>query len=258
MYKLMPFTRRAVAAAAAFSSLAVAPTLRAQAACAVGEATVRAGDARLARFSPLPVDSMTMSLDREGQARQFGSYSQHVERANYGGRAALLFIQRGTSPRGVSLDSIWVDAHSWAPLRHYSTAPGNVIDLVYANGRATGRVTNGDTVRAVNDPLPEGTLEFSVVNTAVRAVPVCEGSVVRAAGYDPSTGKMREAVVRVLGGERVEIGGAPRDVWTTEVKLDDRTVQIRVDRGTGRELEWRMTGPNGGVMRGVSAIFTPR
>ncbi|HEX8904689.1 MAG TPA: hypothetical protein VF771_07590, partial [Longimicrobiaceae bacterium] len=121
-----------------------------------------------------------------------------------------------------------------------------------------GRVTKGDTVRAVDEALPAGTLDHSVAATAVHALPFCEGAAFRFGGYDPAEGSMRDAVYHVLGAERVEIGGAMRDVWTAEVRVADRMVRMHVDRATGQELDWAMPGPGGAILRGVSRIPATR
>lgn len=256
MYRLMPFTRRALAAAAALSSLAAAPRLAsAQAACAAGESTIRAGDARLASFRPIAADSIDMTLEREGASRPFGVYTQHVERTTANGAAALLFVQRAQSPRGVMVDSIWVDARGWAPIRHVASTPGSHLDVAYRGGRVTGHEMRGDTMQSIDQPIPEGTFDYSVANAAVAALPLCEGAVIRVGGYDPAAGQIRDLTFHVLGGERVPIGGAPREVWTLDAQMAGRTVRIHVDRASGRELQWAVAGPGGGTLRGTSQIF---
>lgn len=256
MYRLMPFTRRALAAAAAFASLAAVPAA-AQGGCTAGETTLRVGDPRLARYTPLAVDSLEMVVEREGTSRAFGNYAQHVHRTTENGAPALLFVQRGSTPRGIGVDSIWVDARTWAPLRHVASTPGSTVNVTYRNGRITGRVTQGDSVRAIDAEVPPGMFDYSVASAAVKGMPLCEGAAIRVAGYDAVTGP-RETVYRILRAERVEIGGAPRDVWTADVQVGDRTVRMHLDRATGRELDWSFSGPNGAVLRGVTQIFTTR
>ncbi|HYH79449.1 MAG TPA: hypothetical protein VEX86_06620 [Longimicrobium sp.] len=258
MYRLMPFTRRVLTAAAVVSSLAGAPAiLAAQGACSAGEVTLRAGDPRLAGISPLPLDSMEMSMEREGANRSFGTYTQHVQRASVNGAPAHLFVQRAATPRGTSLDSIWVDARSWVSLRHVAATPGGGMNVTFQGGRVTGRVTEGDSARQVDAEVPAGSFDYSVGSAAVKGIPLCEGAVIRVAGYDPMRGP-RETIYRILRAERVEIGGAPRDVWTADVQVGDRTVRMHLDRATGRELDWSIAGPNGATMRGTSRIFTTR
>lgn len=257
MYRLMPFTRRALAAAAVLSSLAAAlRTTVGQFACVAGEATIRAGDARLARFTPLAIDSVVMTMEREGESRAFGTYVQHVERTRVNGAPALLFVQRTATPRGVALDSTWVDARTWAPIRHVADVPGHSFDVTYRDGRVTGHGMHGETAQTIDQALPEGTFDFSVGSTAMRALPMCEGALLRVGGYDPATGQIREVAYRVVGAERVEIGGAPREVWTADAQTAGRTVRLHIDRATGRELQWAASGPGGATLRGVSQIFT--
>ncbi|HEX8906178.1 MAG TPA: hypothetical protein VF771_15120, partial [Longimicrobiaceae bacterium] len=82
MYRLMPFTRRALAAVTALSCVMAAPRLLpAQAACAAGETTVRAGDPRLPGYTPRD-ENIEMTMERDGAARPFGSYQQHAERTS--------------------------------------------------------------------------------------------------------------------------------------------------------------------------------
>jgi hypothetical protein len=259
MYRLMPFTRRALTVAAAFASLtaAIPATAAAQGACTAGESTVRVGDPRLARFTTPALDSMEMTVEREGASRAFGTYTQHVQRVTENGTTALLFVQRSSTPRGVGLDSIWVDARSWAPLRHVAATPGGTVNVAYRNGRITGRVTEGDSARAIDAEVPAGMFDYSVASIAVKSLPLCEGAVIRVTGYDAASGP-RETVYRILRGERVEIGGAPRDVWTADVQVGERTVRMHLERATGRELDWTLSGPNGAVMRGTSRIFNTR
>jgi len=259
MFRLMPFTRRALAAAATLSALAIGPRLTlAQGGCTAGETTIRAGDARLARLTAIPADSIQMTMEREGAVRPFGAYSQHVSRTSVSGRPALLFAQRGSSPRGTALDSIWVDARTWAPIRHWADTPGNRFDVSYRDGRVTGRAMHGDTAKTIDQALPEGTFDHSVTSTAIRAVALCPGAVIRVSGYDPARGEIAETVHRVVSAESVEIGGAPRDVWAMEVAVGGRTVKMHVDRATGRELDWAVTGPGGATLHGTSQIFGDR
>jgi len=212
--------------------------------------------ARLARATPDALDSMQMQMERQGETRPFGTYTQRVERTSLNGTQALLFVQRSTTPRGLSLDSIWVDARSWAPLKHVASSPVGSVDATYRNGRITGRTMRGDTTKALDAAIPEGTLDYSTTNAAVRALPLCEGAVVRVSGFDPATGDVREAVYRVVGAERVEIGGAPRDVWTVDVTVNNRTVRMHIDRATGRELDWALPpAANGVTVKSTSQIF---
>ncbi|HEU4560331.1 MAG TPA: hypothetical protein VFS20_20950 [Longimicrobium sp.] len=257
MYRLMPFTRRALIAAAALSVLHAASDTAAQEGCTAGETTVRVGDPRLARYTPIAVDSLDMVVEREGASRAFGSYAQHVHRVTENGAAALLFVQRGSTPRGIGVDSIWVDARTWAPLRHVANTPGSTMNVSYRDGHVTGRVTEGDSVKTVDAEVPPGMFDYSVASQAVKSLPMCAGAVIRVSGYDAAHGP-RETVYQILRAEQVEIGGAPRDVWTADVQVGDRTVRMHIDRATGRELDWSFSGPNGAVLRGVSQIFNTR
>ena len=257
MYRLMPFTWRALTAAAALSALIAASDASAQEGCTAGETTVRVGDPRLARYTPIAVDSLDMVVEREGASRAFGSYAQRVHRVTENGAPALLFVQRGSTPRGVGVDSIWVDARTWAPLRHVANTPGSTVNVTYRNGRITGRVTQGDSARAIDAEVPVGMFDYSVASAAVKSLPLCEGAVIRVSGYDAASGP-RQTVYQILRAEQVEIGGASRDVWTAEVQVGDRTVRMHIDRATGRELDWSFSGPGGAVLRGVSQIFNTR
>lgn len=258
MYRLMPFTRGALTAAAVLSALVAASNAAAaQGGCTAGETTVRVGDPRLARYTPNAVDSMEMVVEREGASRAFGSYAQHVHRVTENGAPALLFVQRSSTPRGVGVDSIWVDARTWAPLRHVANTPGNTVNVTYRDGRITGRVTQGDTARTVDAEVPAGVFDYSVASIAVKSLPLCEGAVIRVSGYDAAGGP-RETVYQILRAEQVEIGGAPREVWTADVQVGDRTVRMHIDRATGRELGWSFSGPGGAVLRGTSQIFNTR
>jgi hypothetical protein len=139
-----------------------------------------------------------------------------------------------------------------------ANGPGNQFDVTFRGQRVTGRQMRGDTAKTIDRELPEGTLDYSVSNSSLRAIPLCDGVVIRAGGYDPSRDTIVETVHRVAGAERIDIGGAPRDVWTMDVTVADRTVRLHIDRATGRELDWTVNGPGGATMRGTSQIFTDR
>ena len=260
MFRLMPFTRRTLATAAALASLVAIPALaQPPAVCGAAETSVRTGDARLARFTPLAPDSVEMTLEREGApARAFGVFTQRVERVRVDGRQALLFVQRGTAPRGVAIDSVWVDARTWAPIRHVAQLINGSFDVAYRDGRAVGRRMRGDTAVAIDEAIPAGTFDYSVGSIAVRAMPWCEGATIRVSGFDPATASVRDVVYHVLGADEVEIGGAKRGVWAADVAVGGRTVRTLVDRATGRELAWKADMPNGSSLRGTSVVFGGR
>jgi hypothetical protein len=122
------------------------------------------------------------------------------------GTPALLFVQRSSTPRGVGLDSIWVDARSWAPLRHVAATPGGTVNVSYRNGRIAGRVIEGDSARTIDAEVPGGMFDYSVASMAVKSLPLCEGAVIRVAGYDAAHGPRdrRRAARRV---DRRRAGG---------------------------------------------------
>jgi hypothetical protein len=253
MYRLMPFSRRALRAAATLALLA-APALHAQAACAPGAVTLRTGEPRLASFTPFPDDTIDMVFEREGTTRPLGTYVQHVEAARVGAARAWLFVQTATTQRGTGVDSIWVDARTWAPLRHVAATPQHRFDVAYRDGRAKGTVVFGaDSTRERDDALPVGMFDYSVGSAAFGAAALCPGVAVRIPGYDPA-GILRERdiVMRVLSAGTVTIGGAPREVWDVEADVGDRVVRMHVDPATGRQLDWSVTGPNGVTMRGTA------
>ena len=253
MYHLMPFTRRALQAAALLSLFA-AP-VAAQAVCVPSAATLRTGDPRLASFTPPAVDTVDMVFEREGQARPLGTYVQHVTSATVGGTRAWLFVQTSTTPQGTMLDSVWIDARTWAPLRHVAVTPQHKFDVAYRGGRVKGTVAFGaDSTRERDEPIPAGMFDYSVASAAVGAGALCAGAAVRVSGYDPTSGP-REITMRVLSAETVTIGGAPREVWNVETDIGDRVVKMHIDRATGRQLAWSVAGPNGITMRGTTRVF---
>ena len=256
MYHLMPFTRRALAAAAALASAALplaAPSARtastAPAACAAAETTLKVGDPRLASFTPFPVDTVDMVMERAGTVRN-GLFTQQTVRTGRDGRDTWLTVQVSQTPMGLSLDSVWVDARTWAPIRHVSTFPGGRVDVTYGGGRVTGTLVRGDTTRAVDQPLDAGIFELSVASDAVGAVPLCPGSVVRVSSYDPTAG-LRDSEFRMLGSESVEIGGRQYAGFAIATTVNQRAVKLYLDPATRHLFAWQAEG--GGVtMRGAS------
>jgi len=264
MYRLMPFTRRSLATASLAAVLALAAaSLAAQAAhpiatsgaCAAGESTLRVGDPRLASFTPFPADTVDMVMERGGTVRN-GLFTQQTVRTRRDGRDAWLTVQRSQTPMGASLDSVWVDAGTWAPIRHVSTFPGGRVDVTYAGGRVTGTLVRGDTTRAVDQPLDAGIFEMSVSSDAVAAVPLCPGSVVHVSSYDPAVG-MRESEFRLLGSESVEIGGRQYTGFAVATTVNQRTVKLYVDPATHHLFAWQAEG-QGVKMRGTSRFLPGR
>jgi hypothetical protein len=253
MYRLMPFTRRALQAASALALLS-APALSAQTACVAGETTLHTGDPRLAALTPLSADTVDLVFEREGVSRPMGSYTQTAQAARVGSTRAWLFVQTSTTPGGVMLDSVWVDARSWAPLRHVAATPQHRFDVAYREGRVRGSISFGaDSTRERDVPLPAGMFDYSVGAELLALGGLCPGTVLRIPGYDPTQGP-REMVMRVVSAETVVIGGAPREVWNVESGTDGRIVRMQVDRATGRQLAWSVAGPGGATMRGTSRI----
>jgi len=122
MYRLMPFTHRALAAAATLAAMAGplgAQATHAAAArgCAAVTTTLRVGDPHLASFVPTPADTVDMVMERGGQTRN-GLFTQQTVRKQRNGRDTWLTVQSSQTPMGASLDSVWVDARTWAPIRH--------------------------------------------------------------------------------------------------------------------------------------------
>jgi hypothetical protein len=254
----MPFTWRALGAA--FAAAALAGQLTAQAAhttvapggCAAAETTLRVGDARLASFAPTPVDTVDMVMERGGQVRN-GLFTQHTVRTQRDGRDVWLTAQSSQTPMGPSLDSVWVDARTWAPLRHFSTFPGGRVDVTYASGHVTGTLVRGDTTRAVDQALDPGIFELSVSGDVMSAVELCPGSVVRVSSYDPAVG-MRESEFRLLGAESVEIGGRQYTGFAVATTVNQRAVKLYLDPADRHLFAWHAEG--GGVtMRGTSRFL---
>jgi hypothetical protein len=258
----MPFTRRGLAAAAALAAAAgplAAQSARgvstAPATCAPAETTLKVGDPRLASFTPFPVDTVDMVMERAGTVRS-GLFTQQAVRTRRDGRDAWLTVQVSQTPMGASLDSVWVDARTWAPIRHFSTFPGGRVDVTYGGGRVTGTLVRGDTTRAVDQPLDAGIFEMSVSSDAVGAVPLCPGSVVRVSSYDPTAG-MRESEFRMLGTESVAIGGRQYAGFAVATSVNQRTVKLYIDPATRHLFVWQAEG-QGVTMRGTSRFLPAR
>jgi hypothetical protein len=269
MYRLMPFSPRSLAAAVSAAALAVAAgSLTAQApashaahtaaapgACVAGETTLKVGDARLASFTPFAVDTVDMVLERGGTMANAIS-TQHTVRSRQNGRDAWLLVQWSQTPRGESTDSVWVDASTWAPLRHVSTFPGGGVNVTYAGGRVTGTATRRDTVRTVDEALGAGTFDLSASADAVGVVALCPGSVVHVSSYDPGVGP-RESEFRMVGTESVDIGGRQYAAFVVETITPPRTIRLYLDPATRRVFAWRAQGESI-TMRGTSRSLPGR
>jgi len=267
MYRLMPFSGRTLAAALSAAAIAIAAhpaaaqsaahpiSANSPAGCAAGETTLAVGDARLASFTPFPADTVDIVMERAGTTLN-GLSTQHAVRSRHNGRDAWLLVQWSQTPRGVSLDSIWADARTWAPLRHVSTYPGGSANVTYAGGRVTGTVTSGDTARAVDQALGAGIFDLSTSPDAMGAVELCPGAVVHVSSYDPAIG-MRDSDFRFIGNESVEIGGRQYAAFAAEVKTGPRTVRLYIDPATHHVFAWRAEG-QGMSMRGTSRFLPGR
>lgn len=260
MYRLMPFTRRSLTAASLAAALAfVAGPLAAQAAhavgCTAGESTLKVGDPRLASFTPFPVDTVDMVMERGGQVRN-GLFTQQTVRGRRDGHDAWLTVQASQTPMGASLDSVWVDARTWAPIRHVSTFPHGRVDATYAGGRVTGTLVRNDTTTAVDQALDPGIFEMTVGSDVLGAVPLCPGAVVHVSSYDPAVG-MRESEFRMLGPESVEIGGRQYTGFAVTTTVNQRNVKLYIDPANGHLFAWRAEG-QGVTMRGASRFLPGR
>ncbi|MFL5385897.1 MAG: hypothetical protein ACJ8GN_25555 [Longimicrobiaceae bacterium] len=258
MYRLMPFTRRALAAASLALAVA-AGSLTAQAAspvgCTAGESTLRVGDPRLASFTPFPADTVDMVMERGGTVRN-GLFTQQTVRSRREGRDAWLTVQSSQTPIGPSLDSVWVDARTWAPIRHFSTFPGGRVDVTYAGGRVTGTLVRGDTTTAVDQAVDPGIFEMTVSGDVVGSVPLCPGAVVHVTSFDPAVG-MRESEYRMLGTESVEIGGRQYTGFAVATTVNERTVKLYLDPANRHLFAWRAEG-QGVTLRGTSRFLPGR
>ncbi len=265
MYRLMPFTRRSLAAAFSAAALALAAgPLAAQApahavaatgACTAGHSVLRVGDPRLASYTPFPTDTVDMVMEREGTVRN-GLSTQQTVRTRLAGRDAWLTVQTSQTPMGASLDSVWVDARTWAPLRHFSTFPHGHVDVTYAGGRVAGTLVRGDTASTVDQPLDAGIFELSVSADVMGAVDLCPGSVVHVSSYDPAVG-MRDSEFHLIGSESVEIGGRQYAAFAAETQVGPRTVHLSIDPATHHVFAWR-TEAQGMTMRGTSRFLPGR
>lgn len=260
MYRLVPFTRRALAAASLAAALALtAGPLAAQApapiGCTAGESTLKVGDPRLASFTPTAVDTVDMVMERGGQVRN-GLFTQQTVRTRRDGHEVWLTVQSSQTPMGASLDSVWVDARSWAPIRHVSTFPHGRVDVTYAGGRVTGSMVRNDTASTVDQAVDPGIFEMTVSSDVVGAVALCPGSVVHVTSYDPAVG-MRESEFRLLGAESVEIGGRQYTGFAIATTVNQRTVKLYVDPANGHLFAWQAEG-QGVKMRGTSRFLPGR
>lgn len=253
MMRLMPFTRGALVAAAAPTAL-LARDAGAQSACAAAETTLRAGDPRFAAFTPDPLDSMAMTVESGGAVQPRGVFAQHAERTRVNGAPAWLLVQRGTSPRGAAIDSIWVDARTWAPLRHAADTPGAKFDVAYRGGRVAGNAARGPAPGPVDEPVAEGVFDFSVTSVILGAVPLCPGSILHIAGYDPQEGHPRDLVYRIIGPSTVEVGGRTLRSVAVDATFDGRTVRVELDPQTHQELAFTAPLPNGAILHGATQL----
>jgi hypothetical protein len=196
-----------------------------------------------------------MVMERAGATRNALS-TEHIVRSRQGGRDAWLIVQWSQTPMGVSLDSTWVDAGTWAPLRHISTFPRGGVNVTYAGGRVTGTVTSGDTARAVDQALDAGVFDLSASSEALGVVTPCAGSVVHVSSFDPAFG-MRDSEFHMIGDESVEIGGRQYAAFAVETTVGPRTVRLYMDPATHHVFAWRAEG-QGITMRGTSRSLPGR
>lgn len=253
MYRLMPFSRRALRAAAALA--AITPSLAAaqQQRCAGGETTLRVGDARLAGFTPSAVDTVDMWMERDTEIRPLGVYTQHVERIQHDGGPAFLVVQRTEMPGRTMLDSVTVRAGSFAPLRHVAATPVHTADVRFAAGRVAGTVADSGNARAVDAVVSGGALDYSVASMALQAVPLCEGTVVKIETYDVARGPVL-TTARVVGAETVTLRGRAWGVWAVDYEFGAGTSRLYVDRATGRQVGWMTSLPGGRAMKGALRV----
>jgi hypothetical protein len=250
MFKLMPFSRRALRAAAALA--AMAPTAAAaQTACAAGETSIAVGDPRIAALVPSAADTVDMWIEHEGQVRPLGTYYLSVEPVRDGGGPAWLVVQRTEMPGRTVLDSVTVRAGTFAPLRHVASTPAHTADVRFAAGRATGTVADSGRARAVDDAVAATAFDYSVFSMLFPALELCEGATVEFETYDITRGPVT-VMATVAAPETVTLGDRAWDVWPVDVGLRQVTSRLYIDRRTRREVGWMVSLPGGRVMKGAT------
>jgi hypothetical protein len=253
MNRLTPSLPRALRAAALLAALA--PSLAsAQQACTAGETTLRVGDPRLASWTPPPVDTVDMWMQRDTMTRPMGYFAQTAQRVEHGGQPAWVIVQHSQMGPRMILDSITVRAGTFAPLRHVAETPVHDADVRFAGGRATGTVADSASTKQVDAAVSAAAFDHSIASLFLRAIPLCQGLKIRAETYDVTRGPVGFSAT-VLGREQVEIRGRTWDAWVVEVEAGNNRPRLYFDPATGREVGWTLNYPDGRTsMRGAARI----
>ena len=145
-----------------------------------------------------------------------------VTEAAWEGKPAWLFVETTQGAMGSGTDSVYVDRATLAPLRrvvHQGTA---VIELTFGADSVTGQIQAGPQqmpIRAATGgPVY---MEGSALRAALATLPLEAGQTASIRTFDLMSAAVREQVIRVIGTERVTVGGAEREAVRVEMKPVD-------------------------------------
>jgi hypothetical protein len=198
----------------------------------VGHATLRGVKLRPG------VDTTEVFAVQNGARRLISTLAQTVTLAHDG----YLVVLHNESPRGLSLDSVWIDQGTFATLRHVEVTPGGWRRLTFDGRQVTGVVQDSSGEHRVAVELSKPLIDNSIVAVLAEALPLAPGYSATIPSYDIS-GQERWMTLRVVAEEPIVRGKGTVEAlkMTMEFTGAGQWTVIRwLDRSSRREYQWTM------------------
>jgi hypothetical protein len=139
--------------------------------------SVQAGDAAVSAQLLHPFTLVRkLTLTRGDSAKPFGQQTETLTNGEHQGRQVMLDVLVFDTPNGKTVDSSWIDARTFRPLRFQSNNASRAVGLEFDDRQVRGRTTpSAGAATEINQKLKATAFEWNIFGLAIAALPLSTG-----------------------------------------------------------------------------------
>jgi hypothetical protein len=177
--------------------------------------------------------SMIYTMSRGGQTAPEIRLDYELARAEREGKPVWLFIQTVNSPRGIAIDSSWVDARTLAAIAHRGNSPMRTLTLDFHGKMVHGEHKQGTDAKMIHSEVAQELFDSSILDLLVTTLPLANGYQARLPVYIYEQGGLVWQNVSVIGDDA--------NAWKVKVDSGNGTVvTYAIDKKTRMVLNGEM------------------